>query len=169
MTPYRLTALAPSEHDLQGSILVYLAWDNRVAWAHRFNTGAHLITGTDAQGHPRRRFVRYAFPGCADILGQLVTGHFLAIEVKRPGGRVGPAQRRFLAQVRAAGGLALLARGIPEVQTGLDHFLGGRASWVGTYPLPTPPVGGAEGAGSPSAPRWRPRGSGGDQGSEVER
>ena len=81
--------------------------------------------------------MRYAFPGCADILGQLVTGHFLAIKVKRPGGRVGPAQRRFLAQVRAAGGLALLARGIPEVQAGLDHFLGGRASWVGTYPLPT--------------------------------
>ena len=94
MRPYHLTPLAPREHDLQGSILVYLAWGHRVA-----------------------------------------------------------------------GGLALLARGLPEVQAGLDHFLGGRASWVGTYPLPPDPVAGGEGVGSLSAPRRGTRGLGGDQGS----
>jgi hypothetical protein len=166
MRPYRLTALAPSEHDLQGSILVYLAWDNRVAWAHRFNTGAHVITGIDAQGQPHPPLRALRFPGCADILGQLVTGHFLAIEVKRPGGRVGPAQRRFLAQVRAAGGLALLARGIPEVQAGLDHFLGGRAAWVGSYPLPPVPRSPrGRSPGAPQRPASRPCGRGGDKGS----
>ncbi len=151
MESYPLTPLEPREHDIQGSILVYLAWDNRVAWAHRFNIGAHAITTTDPAGQVKRRFVRYAFPGCADILGQLVTGHFLAIEVKRRGGCVRPLQRAFLEQVRRGGGLALLARSIPEVQAGLDHFLGSRAAWVGTYPLPPEPFRGAGGAVSPSA------------------
>jgi len=155
----RPTPLEPLEHDLQGAILVYLAWDNRVAWAHRFNSGAHVLIGTNAQGQPTRRFVRYAFPGCADILGQLVTGHLLAIEVKRKGGRVRPEQRRFLAQVRRAGGLALLARGIPEVQAGLDHFLGGRVSWAGTYPPPgSDPEGGRDTQRPPAPPGALARG-----------
>lgn len=169
MTGYRLTALAPSEHDLQGAILVYLAWDNRVAWAHRFNSGAHLVTGTDKTGKPSRRFVRYAFPGCADILGQLVTGHLLAIEVKRQGGRVRPAQRAFLAQVRRAGGLALLARGLPEVQAGLDHFLGGRDSWAATYPPPGSDPEGGRSALRPAGPLWGAREREGYLGSGVGR
>ncbi len=169
MTGYRLTALAPSEHDLQGAILVYLAWDNRVAWAHRFNSGAHLVTGTDKTGKPSRRFVRYAFPGCADILGQLVTGHLLAIEVKRQGGRVRPAQRAFLAQVRRAGGLALLARGLPEVQAGLDHFLGGRDSWAATYPPPGSDPEGGRSALRPAGPLWGARAGEGYLGSGVGR
>lgn len=139
-------------HDLQGAILVYLAWDNRVAWAHRFNSGAHAITSTNAKGKTTRRFVRYAFPGCADILGQLVTGHLLAIEVKRKGGRVRTQQHEFLLQVRRAGGLARLARGLPEVQAGLDHFLGGRDSWAATYP---PPGSAPEGVGALSGPQGR--------------
>lgn len=174
MKPFRLTPLAPLEHDIQGSILVYLAWDRRVAWAHRFNTGAHAITGTNAKGQPTRRFVRYAFPGyafpgCADILGQLVTGHLLAIEVKRKGGRVRPAQRVFLAQVRAAGGLALLARGLPEVQAGLDHFLGRRASWAATYPPPGSDPEGGRSALRPAGPLWGARAGEGYLGSGVGR
>lgn len=169
MKPFRLTPLAPLEHDIQGSILVYLAWDRRVAWAHRFNTGAHAITGTNAKGQPTRRFVRYAFPGCADILGQLVTGHLLAIEVKRQGGRVRPAQRAFLAQVRRAGGLALLARGLPEVQAGLDHFLGGRDSWAATYPPPGSDPEGGRSALRPAGPLWGARAGEGYLGSGVGR
>ena len=154
MPSFRLKPPEPREHDLQGAILVYLAWDPRVAWAHRFNSGAHVLTGIDAQGRETRRFVRYAFPGCADILGQLVTGHLLAIEVKRKGGRVRPEQRRFLAQVGRAGGLALLARGIPEVQAGLDHFLGGRVSWAATYPPPGSDSEGGRSDQRPAGPLW---------------
>lgn len=91
---------------------------------------------TDPAGQTIRRFVRYAFPGCADILGQRVTDHFLAIDVKSRGERIRPKQREFLEKVRRAGGPALLARGIPEVQTGLEQFLGSRASWVAAYPSP---------------------------------
>ena len=124
---------------------------------------------TDPEGQTQRRFVRYAFPGCADILGQLVTGHFLAIEVKRRGGRVRPKQREFLEQVRRAGGLALLARSIPEVQAGLDHFLGSRAAWVGAYPLPRDSVGVGGRAVSPAARLRGPGGAGEGQGSGAGR
>ncbi len=151
--PFHLTPLEPLEHDIQGSILVYLAWDNRVAWAHRFNTGAHVIAGTQKDGTPTRRYVQYAFTGCADILGQLITGHFLAVEVKRRGGRVSPPQRAFLQQVRRAGGLALVARSIPEVQAGLDRFLGGRAAWAAGYPPPADPPEGGGVVWRASAPR----------------
>lgn len=122
--PFRLCPVAPLEHDIQTAILRYLAVDRRIAWAKRFNTGAHRITGTDAKGRPTRRFIRYAFPGCADVLGQLVTGHFLAVEVKRPGEDASEDQAAFLAEVDAAGGLAILARRIEDVRQGLDAFFG---------------------------------------------
>ena len=87
MKPFRLAHPTPSEHDLQAAILRYLAWDPRVAWVHRFNTGAHVVIGHNKAGKPTRRFIRYAFTGCADLLGQLTTGQFLAIECKRAGAR----------------------------------------------------------------------------------
>lgn len=125
--PFRLTPIEPQERDIQSAILRYLAVERRVAWARRFNTGAHRITGTDARGRPTRRFIRYAFPGCSDVLGQLVTGQFLAIEVKRPGEHPTAEQAAFLAEVAAAGGLAILARSIDDVRAALDIFFGERA------------------------------------------
>ncbi|EXJ14758.1 VRR-NUC domain-containing protein [Imhoffiella purpurea] len=122
--PFRLTPIEPLEHDIQGAILRYLAVDRRVAWAKRFNTGAHVVEGRDKQGKPKRRFIRYAFPGCADVLGQLASGHFLAIEVKRPGEQSSEEQAAFLSRVQEAGGLAILARSIDDVKRGLDAFFG---------------------------------------------
>ena len=141
MKPFRLAHPTPSEHDLQAAILLYLAWDPRVAWAHRFNTGAHVVIGQKQDGTPSRRFVRYAFTGCADLLGQLTTGQLLAIECKRAGGKARAEQKIFLQQVRDAGGLALLARSIADVQDGIDHFTGARWTWGGGLtrdPGPTP-------------------------------
>jgi hypothetical protein len=168
MKPFHLTPLEPLEHDIQGSILVYLAWDHRVAWAHRFNIGSHVIKGTKQDGTPSRRYVQYAFPGCADLLGQLVTGPLLAIECQRAGGYQRPEQREFLEQVRAAGGLGIFAKSIDEVRAALDRFVGSRASWAGVYP----PLGTGSGAGAtvrrPSAPRSGAAGEGeGQQGSGV--
>jgi hypothetical protein len=120
--PFRLTAPTPPEAAILDAVLRYLALDPRVAWAQRFNTGAHVITGTDARGQPTRRFVRYAFPGCSDVLGQLVTGHFLAIEAKAAQGRLTPAQTAFLATVARAGGLAIVARALDDVCRSLDAF-----------------------------------------------
>ncbi|MBK1723836.1 VRR-NUC domain-containing protein [Thiocystis violacea] len=121
---FRLTPIEPLEHDIQCAILRYLAVDRRVAWARRFNTGAHVVEERDKHGKPKRRFIRYAFPGCSDVLGQLVTGKFLAIEVKRLGEEPSDEQAAFLAQVEAAGGLAILACGIEDVKRGLDAFFG---------------------------------------------
>lgn len=118
---------APAERDIQAAILRYLSVEPRVAWAHRFNTGAHTITDRDASGKSRRRFIRYAFRGCADILGQLASGHFLAIEVKRPGERPSPEQLDFLETVAHAGGLALIAHSIDDVREALGEFHGARS------------------------------------------
>ena len=115
--PRRFT---PSEGSVQAAVLRYLRLDCRVAWVQRFNTGAHVTAETPPSGKPKRRFIRYAFPGCADLLGQLRDGRFLAVEVKTRTGRVSPAQQAFLATVARHGGVALLARSIEDVRRALD-------------------------------------------------
>lgn len=78
-----------------------------VAWCERQNSGAF----TDARG----QFVRFGWPGCADVLGQLRDGRFLAVEVKAPAGRLSEAQVLFLDRVTAAGGVAFVARNAADV------------------------------------------------------
>lgn len=118
---FNLTPVVPLERDIQRSILAYLQWEPRVAWAHRFNTGAAVGEGTDHRGRATRHYIRFAFKGCADILGQLRTGEFLAIEVKRPGEKLRPEQAEFLEQVKAAGGLAVCARCIEDIKTAITQ------------------------------------------------
>lgn len=77
-----------------------------VAWVERQNSGAYK-DGV--------RFIRYGWPGCSDILGQLKDGRFLAVEVKAPKGRLRPEQALFLKQVLAAGGVAFVARNAADV------------------------------------------------------
>lgn len=69
-----------------------------------------------------KRYLRFAFPGCSDVLGQLTSGHFLAVEVKRPSTGPTDEQAAFLAQVNRAGGLAFIARSVEDVQAALDRF-----------------------------------------------
>lgn len=68
-----------------------------------------------------KRYVRAGFAGVSDILGCLPGGRFLAIEVKRPGGKMTEAQRDFLAKVNAAGGLGVCVDDVTE----LDKVLSG--------------------------------------------
>lgn len=44
-----------------------------VAWAERMNSGAVRVGG---------RFIRFGWPGCPDLLGQLKDGRLLGVEVK---------------------------------------------------------------------------------------
>lgn len=132
--PFRLTRPEPPEHAIQAAILRYLAVDRRVAWAQRFNTGAARIEGRDAKGRATRRFVRFAFPGCSDILGQLASGHFLAVEVKRPSTKPTPEQSAFLALVAAHGGLSVVARRVEDIQRALDGFYSAGAAEQGARP-----------------------------------
>ncbi len=77
-----------------------------VAWAERMNTGAAKVGN---------RFIRFGWPGCPDVLGQLKDGCLLGVEVKAPAGRLRPEQALFLARIRAAGGVAFVARDCRDV------------------------------------------------------
>jgi hypothetical protein len=83
-----------------------------IAWIERQNSGAF----TDSRG----QFVRFGWPGCSDVIGQLRDGRFLAVEVKAERGRLSEAQRIFLDRVAAAGGVAFVARNAVDVFAGLS-------------------------------------------------
>ena len=80
------------------------------------NVGSHLINEKNS-----RRFVRYAFVGCSDILGQLKNGQFLAIEVKSEVGKLTEKQREFINKVNTNGGVAFVARSIEDVEENLKN------------------------------------------------
>lgn len=86
-----------------------------VAWCERMNSGAHVV-----QTATGRRFIRYGFKGCPDVLGMLRDGRLLACEVKAPRGELRPEQAAFLELVRAAGGVAFVARNCLDVFAALD-------------------------------------------------
>lgn len=77
-----------------------------VAWCERQNSGVARIGG---------RFVRFGWPGCSDVLGQLKDGRLLAVECKAPAGRLTDEQAQFLSLVRRFGGVAFMARDCRDV------------------------------------------------------
>lgn len=60
--------------------------------------------------------------GVADILGCLC-GKMLAIEVKKPGGKLTEFQQRFLDAVNSSGGIAFLATSVDDVDAELKTRL----------------------------------------------
>lgn len=56
---------------------------------------------------------------CSDLLG-VYRGRFLALEVKRPGGRPTRGQVEFLQAVRAAGGVAAVVDSVAAVEQVLE-------------------------------------------------
>jgi hypothetical protein len=53
--------------------------------------------------------------GVSDIIGCTKDGRFFAIEVKKPGGVVSPQQSKYLDEIRAKGGVALVATDLETV------------------------------------------------------
>jgi hypothetical protein len=108
----KLTPCVPPEGYILDSILKALPFFKRVSWFQRMNNGAYAVgVGKD------RRFIRYGFKGCSDIIGQLVDGgRFLAIEVKKPGEHPNDDQKAFLGIVNANGGLGFVARNIDDLR-----------------------------------------------------
>lgn len=98
-----------SEKDIQDSILEYLAVKGAMAW--RNNTGV----GKFKNKNGGERFVRFNVKGASDIFA-IKNGHFYAIEVKKPGGVVSDDQVTFLGNVRRAGGTALVAYSLQDVE-----------------------------------------------------
>ena len=83
-----------------------------VAWCERMNSGVACIGG---------RFVRFGWPGCPDVLGQLKDGRVLGCEVKGPAGKLRPEQSVFLDRIRAVGGVAFVARDCLDMLRELDR------------------------------------------------
>lgn len=87
-------------------VLLTLRAHPMVAWCERMNSGAAKMGG---------RFVRFGWPGCPDVLGQLKDGRLLGVEVKAAKGKLRPEQTIFLERIRAAGGVAFVARDCRDV------------------------------------------------------
>jgi Holliday junction resolvase len=49
-------------------------------------------------------------------------GYFLAIEVKKPGGKPTPIQEHELEQIRHAGGIAIVATDVDVVEEAMNHI-----------------------------------------------
>ena len=118
---FTLEAPRETENDVKKAILEYLKYDSRVAWAHRFNVGASMYESMDRNGDFKKHFVRFAFPGCSDILGQMKDGRFLAIEVKSSDGKVSREQQTFLEVVNKYDGIGIVARSVADVVEGLGR------------------------------------------------
>lgn len=111
----RLVRPEPREADVLASVLEYLAYaerQGRVIWHARTNTGAGRLQRRDGTAG---QWLRFGWPGCPDILGQLPGGRLLALEVKRPSGRVRPEQAAFLAKARDGGAVAAVVRSVDDV------------------------------------------------------
>jgi hypothetical protein len=88
-----------------------------VAWVERMNSGATKLG---------KRIVRFGFPGCPDVLGQLHDSRLLAVEVKGPRGRLRPEQKVVLARVADARGVSFVARSLCDVVAALGPLDGVR-------------------------------------------
>lgn len=111
MKAFRLKPPEPKEADVLRGVLTALAMHPRVAWAHRMNSGAGKIVRAKGVS----QWMRFGFPGCPDVLGQLKDGRVLAVEAKRPSGSATTEQAAFLERVRENGGVAVLARSVDDV------------------------------------------------------
>lgn len=93
-------------------VLLALRAHPMVAWCERMNSGAARMGG---------RFVRFGWTGCPDVLGQLKDGRLLGVEVKAAKGKLRPEQSLFLERIRAAGGVAFVARDCRDVLRQLEN------------------------------------------------
>ena len=113
--PLKLKKPEPSESAVLDGILRALRVHPRVVWFNRMNTGSGKLQR--ANGHSQ--FIKFGFKGCPDVLGQLDDGRLLAIEVKRPSGRVSDDQQAFLDKAYAGNACAFVARSVSDVWAAL--------------------------------------------------
>ena len=93
-------------------VLTALRAHPAVVWCERMNSGAAKVGN---------RFIRFGWPGCPDVLGQLRDGRLLGVEVKSPTGKLRPEQAVFLDRIRSAGGVAFMARDLRDVLRELEN------------------------------------------------
>lgn len=101
-----------TEQDIQKGIIDYLKLKQFVVFKHR-NVGIKKPNGS---------FIPLAFgeKGISDIIACSKTGTFVAIEVKKPGGKPSPEQLDFLERVRKNKGIGILAYSLDDVLGKVD-------------------------------------------------
>jgi len=107
------------EPQIQKQILQYLS--AKGIFAIRVNSGATQITN---KKDGKTRYVRFnSAIGCSDIIAIWPkSGRFLAIEVKRPGGRLTPEQKQFQERVEASKGMAIVCYSVDDLISFLDSM-----------------------------------------------
>lgn len=97
---------APERENVLNPVMEILKHHPKVAWRVRINSGAYKT--------PDGRFIRFGFPGCPDILGQMCDGRILMIECKSESGQLTAEQKAVLANVIKHGGCAGMARCVAD-------------------------------------------------------
>ena len=106
----------PNENSITNAILTYLnCQPNTFAWRNN-TTGIY----DSRKKCYRARTGKYNIKGVADILGITNDGRFIAIEVKRPGGRASREQQNYLSRIKALGGIAGIAKSVLEAKELLE-------------------------------------------------
>jgi len=109
--PKREPSTEPSEAEILKAILQLLRRHPKVALCWRQNSGTFQERNRDGT----TRYIRANTQrGMSDIMGALMDGRTLAIEVKSRTGRMRPGQEEFLASIRAAGGVAGVCRSVED-------------------------------------------------------
>ena len=109
-----------TETDIVRACLSWLVLRRIPAW--RNNTGAIVQRYKN-----KSRLIRFGHRGMSDILGIMPPdGRFLAIECKTDRGKTTEYQEVFLREIRDAGGIAFVARGIDDLEEHLQAALAGK-------------------------------------------
>ena len=107
----RKPSTEPSEAELLKAILQLLRRHPKVALCWRQNSGTFAERNRDGSV----RYIRANTQrGMSDIMGALMDGRTLAIEVKSRTGRMRPGQEEFLQTIRQAGGVAGVCRSVED-------------------------------------------------------
>lgn len=104
------------EKDIQRACIEFLHLKKIFCW--RNNTGAFV-----GEYKGKTRFLRYGYPGSADILGMLPDGRFLAIEVKRPGNKLSDMQKVFAKKTVKNKGVYMVVHSVDELENDLIEVL----------------------------------------------
>lgn len=122
--PLEIVTEVPTENQIRNAIAEYLIYDGWLVI--RINSGAAVVTENN-----KRRFVSFVkwmslgqgtqTAGVSDLLC-IKAGHPpIVIETKRPGNTPTEAQKRFMAQWEAHGGVALVAESVADVERILNQ------------------------------------------------
>lgn len=112
------------EKQVENSILEYLKM--RGVFCFKVNTGG-VFDPTSRRFRKNKN--KHVITGVADILGVLPNGRFLAIEVKTPNSSrsnktyATDNQKFFIANIKANGGLAFIARSVDDVKAELTQLI----------------------------------------------